>query len=181
MKADKTPKTVDKQSSLLAFLQDSLMRVSDWTKFADAKAGAVLVVLGLMVSNALSNAGRLHSAYELDGWLGNFISIFFWCSMIAATLSVTLTVMSLFPRVKPKTKSIAYFGTIADQSSASKYLRQLKKMDISTLEEQLANQNWEVSRIAQKKYQLIMWAYRSTLLFLITYVTSRICYWVATL
>lgn len=154
-----------------AFVHQTLSDVSAWVRFGDAKAGAVLVLLGLLLADALSNARALHSAYKMEHAFGTVTTILFWCAMVAVAIAVVLVSLALFPRVTASTTSLAFFRDIEQLGSFDEYRRRL--FHARSVDEQ-AKQVWELSVIAETKYRLLRWAYLAAVTFLITYVVARL-------
>lgn len=155
------------------FAKESLARAIDWVKFADAKAGTVLVIVGLLLTNALGKADVLLRAYSSDPAQGDWATATFVGSLLAASLTVAFVTLVLYPHVKAKTKSIAFFGDTAALSH-KEYLKQISQLDSAASTEEVSKQAWEVSRIAAQKFRWLRWAYGSALAFLVLYSLSRI-------
>lgn len=60
------------------FATEALERFSDWIRFADAKAGVVLVVLGLALSDLLKRAGAFVDAGLAASAWGEVATVAFW-------------------------------------------------------------------------------------------------------
>lgn len=155
------------------FFGDTLSRVSEWVRFADAKAGGVLALIALLLADALDHAGSLWRAYEIDHWLADLSTLSFWLALAAATLTVILVSMALFPRVVPTTSSEAFFGDISRHKSYKDFLAAVSR---SRAQDEMAKQVWEISRIATTKFSMLRKAYTSAVVFLVLYVISRLAY-----
>jgi len=68
------------ESAHAEFVRETLENLSAWVRFADAKAGAVLV-LGLLLADALANAGDLHRAYSNGNGLGVAATVLLWIGL----------------------------------------------------------------------------------------------------
>lgn len=167
----------DKDEESYQFLSDSLSRVSEWVRFADAKAGGVLAILALLLADALDKAGTLWRAYNLDHLLGDVSTIAFWLALGAAVCTVALVSRALFPRIKSTTSSKAFFGDVARHENYEEYSAAVAE---ANAQEEIAKQVWEVSRIAAAKFTTLRYAYATAVTFLVLYVISRMSHWVAT-
>lgn len=134
----------------------TLQTVSDWVKFADAKAGATLavdsVILALLV-------GRLRGSPRPE--LSTIVALF--CAIALAAFSGLLAVWAVMPRVRRLgADSMVHYGTIAKFEVPASYCAAA----IATL----ANSNefaktitrhiWTLSRVAAHKYLLVIWSIR---------------------
>ena len=151
-----------------------LQAVSEWVRFADVKAGAVLVLVGLLLTDALNQAGELQRAHDLPSRWGDASTVLWWVAMLAAASAVVCVSGTLFPRIKAKSTSLVFFGDIAKHETPESYAKALARVSFA---EETTKQVWEVSRIAASKYRLLRWSYLAAVLFLISYAVARICYW----
>lgn len=86
------------------FATEALERFSDWIRFADAKAGVVLVVLGLALSDLLKRAGAFVDAGLAASAWGEVATVAFWVAGGLAVATTVLVIMTLFPR-RPQARS----------------------------------------------------------------------------
>lgn len=166
-----SPELVDEQ---LDFLEDAQRRFQSWIQLADAKAGAVLVILGLMATNLISKSDRLSRAVDAPSGWGTVATWAFWLACVAAAVSVVLVSLALFPRTKAKTKSLAFFANVATYKTAADYLDAVKKKDVAGLRKETANQVWELARVASWKFAFLKRAYFATLIFLVLAAAARV-------
>src|SRR5215217_473352 len=124
------------------FLNDTLTRFQQWIQFADAKAAAVLVILGLGITSLISKAGPLSAAYRLPYKWGDLSTVLFWAACAVAALTVGCVSITLFPRVKPGEPSLAYFGHVSGMT-AKRFEAQVGKLGQEEVNHQLALQAWE--------------------------------------
>jgi hypothetical protein len=157
------------------FLSEALTRFQQWIQFADAKAGAVLVILGLGVASLIDKAGNLSDAYRLPSQWGDLATLLFWAACAAAAATVVCVSIALFPRVKPGEPSLAYFGHVATMSS-KKFETEIGKLGQDELNHHLALQAWELARVAYTKYRWLKPSYWLVVLFLVLYVMARSVY-----
>src|SRR5690554_5432834 len=107
----------------IKFAVDSLDRFSDWARFADAKAGAVIVVLGLALSDLLQRAGPLSAAGLSGSRWGVVATVGFWVACVLATATTISVIAALFPKATPGEESLAYFGDVARAPTATDFRR----------------------------------------------------------
>lgn len=134
--------------------------VNEWLKFAEAKhAGLIVLNAGLVVG-------------IISGYLNIQSSIFKPCLLIGIIcfgLSTFLSITSLFPvtqniffnRKEVTNPNLYFFGHLANLS-INDFLKELKKVDTSYLEDKLdkdlINQILINSRITQSKYTIFKFA-----------------------
>jgi hypothetical protein len=106
------------------FYEKSVDRFTSWVQYEDAKAGAVLVLLGLGLTDVLGNAGRLINAYHAppphDSSWGWVASIAFWAAIVTAGCAVGAIAIAVWPytgrrrRCHPFGSSLFYFNAVAE-------------------------------------------------------------------
>lgn len=170
------------------FLEKALDAAAAWTRYGDPKALAVLVLLGLGLSDLLDKAGALTKA--LDGPLSwaLFASLAFWLAVLLAFLAVVFVSLAVFPRIRegdlfalqrpdPKRKlSLFYFGDVAESVSADAYFEKVIELDDDQITRQLSDQVWAVASIAKKKHVWTQRAYVVAVCFLVSWAASRLCF-----
>jgi hypothetical protein len=157
------------------FLTEALTRFQGWIQFADAKAGAVLVILGLGIASLVGKAGPLSAAYTLPYQWGDLATLLFWASCAAAATTVACVSIALFPRVEPGEPSLAYFGHVSHMT-AKKFEAEVSKRGQEELNHQLALQVWELARVAKTKFKWLKISYSLVVIFLVLYFTARLVY-----
>jgi Family of unknown function (DUF5706) len=158
----------------IALVERTLDRVADWTRFGDAKAGGVLVLLALGLADLLSNASRLSVAHRLSDRWGDAATGLFWLALVLAVLVVIQVSRALFPKVEPSKKSVFFFGSVAKYEGGDPYAAELKSMSDSETLDHLASQVWELSRIATRKFKRARIAYWLVLAFLGAWAVARL-------
>ncbi|MGH8925553.1 MAG: Pycsar system effector family protein [Acidimicrobiia bacterium] len=156
------------------FVATSLDRFSDWIRFADAKAGAVLVVIGVALADLLERAGALTSAATATSRWGAVATIAFWAGGGLAVATTVSVMAALFPSVKPGEASEAHFGHVAEAESPTAYRQTLRGLSESQLADHVAAQAWDLARIATAKFARIRLAYLFALGYLITWAVARL-------
>lgn len=164
-------KRVDEQ---MHFLEDAQRRFQSWIQLADAKAGAVLVIIGLMATHLISKSSRLTSADEASNGWGDVAKWSFWLACLVAAATVVLVSLALFPRTRARTTSLAFFASVAAYATAEDYLDTVKKKDAAGLRRETANQVWELARVARWKFAFLQRAYYAALGFLLLAVLARV-------
>lgn len=129
--------------------------VSEWIRFADAKAGAVLAVNGVMLALF---TGRLR---EQPG-PGTLATVVLSTAIALAAASGVVAVWIVVPRVGRAGASMVHYGTIAGFPSAVSYRDAALKTfgDPAELVSSLTLHIWVLSRIAARKYRMVSWAVR---------------------
>jgi predicted permease len=156
-----------------ATLEKVVDRFAEWVRFGDAKAGGVLVILGLGLADLLDHAARLTAAHDLHSKWGDLATVLFWTALILAGIAVVTVSRALFPRVKATTDSEFFFGTVANYGSGGAYRDAVARLTPEQIEGQLAEQAWELARIADRKYRHTREAYFIALLFLLAWAIAR--------
>ena len=156
------------------FATEALDRFSDWVRFADAKAGAVMVVLGLGLADVVKRAAAFSRAGHAPSLWGEVATVAFWVSCGLAVATTTAVVKTLFPRVSPGEESLAYFGDVAKADSPAAYRHLLHTLSEDELADHIAAQAWDLSRIARDKFVRIRVAYAFAFGFLVAWVVARL-------
>jgi hypothetical protein len=155
-------------------LERSVDRFGGWVQFGDAKAGGVLVLLGLGLADLVDHAARLLHAHKLRSEWGVVASALFWIALALAVIVVVEASRALFPRVKAKTHSVFFFGSVAEYESGAAYAAVATGLSPAQVAEQMAEQAWELSRIASQKFSRVRSAYGFVLAFLVAWALSRL-------
>jgi hypothetical protein len=167
--------TTEKSDELpLDDIKETVARFSDWVRFADAKAAGVLVLQALGLADLLRNAGRLSTAHEVNGVWADMATGSFWVALTLSVLVVTLVSAALFPRVTPQKDSVFFFGSASKYPSGSEYAAVVGRLSVQARFDQLADQAWELARVASAKYRRTRWAYWVALAFLGAWALARL-------
>lgn len=156
------------------FATAALDRFSDWIRFADAKAGAVIVVLGLALSDLLKRAGAFADAGHAESAWGEVATVAFWVAGALAVATTVLVILTLFPKATPGEESLAYFGDVAKAGTAAAYRQTLHALTEHQLADHIAAQAWDLSRIAKAKFVRLRYAYALALGFLVAWAVARL-------
>lgn len=134
----------------------TLQTVSDWVKFADAKAGATLAVDGVILALLV---GRLRGFPKPE--FSTIVALF--CAIALAAFSGLLAVWAVMPRTRRLgADSMVHYGTIAKFDSATSCCA----VAIATLTnpnefaKTITGHIWTISRVAEHKYLLVIWSIR---------------------
>jgi hypothetical protein len=169
--------SIAEEEAELDFFEKALADAGQWTRFADSKAIAALVILGLALANLLSVADSLvhaHRAGTVWGWLA---TIAFWVALGFAASAVASVAGSLFPRVKPHAPSsqpVYFFAHVAAFASPEDYEHSVRGRSARELESAVASQAWEVARVAASKHRLAKAALACALAFLGCWAVARL-------
>jgi len=134
--------------------------VNEWIRYSDTKAGAILAADGVIAGIVLS---ILPNQIQLD--IIPCISIVFLVlGVVSGCLSVFFSIRCLNPTLKMgEPKSMLYFAHIAKKYNGPKeykkdFIEIFSKKD--TFVNQITEQIWANSKVAQKKYIAVTWATR---------------------
>jgi len=151
----------------LQFLQSELSRVSDWIKFADAKAGFIVVfysaIFGFLWTQKENIIARVLSGSGICGWTYDII-------VFSIAILILVGFYFLYTTVCPKLKngntdrSLFYFGNVA-KMKIEDYLKDVEKMTEEEACRQVAEQIHTNSVIANAKMDSVK---KSTQLLVIT-------------
>lgn len=139
-------------------LWQTLHLVNEWTRFADAKAGAVLAAGAGVGSLLLTSLGDPQSVLRQSSALGIVLLV---SSLVASGGAVVSALICLNPRVDPEDtewESNLFFGAIAKHESSQAYLDNVRSRGDSR-DRDLAHQIRENARIADFKFR---WVARAT-------------------
>jgi hypothetical protein len=134
----------------------TLQTVSDWLKFADAKAGATLAVDGAILALL---AGRLRGSPKPEP--STIVALF--CAIALAAFSGLLAVWAVMPRTRRLgADSMVHYGTIAKFESAARYcaVSIATLADANEFAKTITRHIWTISRVAAQKYLLVIWSIR---------------------
>jgi len=152
---------------------------SEWARFADPKVLVVFILLGLGFADLIKNANALIDAHHQGGVAGWTAALGFLSACALAVVTVGCASVALFPRTHVQsaadgTPSLYFFGGIAALPDAASYERAVRERSATELESELAQQAWEVSRIAVAKLQWTKRAYAAVIVFLVVWALARI-------
>jgi hypothetical protein len=155
-------------------LKWTVERFASWVQFGDAKAGAVLLLLGLGLTDLLGKAGRLEHAHRLKSDWGDVATGSFILALALAAVVVLKGSRALFPRLKATTPSIFYFGSASEYASGPAYKADVVSLSRDAQTTHLAEQAWELARIAHQKFHRTRHAYWFAVAFLAAWSAARI-------
>jgi len=176
-----------------AFLEKALTAAGEWARFADPKALAVLIIMGLGLSDLVSKsralllpldtAGDRCGLVSVDGQsCAQVVATASYCTAAVAAVAVVLLVTAaVFPRLalsrrksNPGSPSLFYFEDVAQHSDAHAYEAAVRKKNVGELERDLAGQVYAVSVVASRKHRYTTRAYLAVLVFLVLWVAARV-------
>lgn len=155
--------------------ENTLKDIHGWIKSSDTKFSILLGVVAVLFSLTTEIFKILPYAAENTFSVKVFFAVLFWVVYVLSSLSTLIICLSgLFSRMKtPKTNSMLYFGSIANQE-----LNEYKFNVLATTEEEklddLLNQIHINSRIAEKKMKLFNCAIVSAVILITSTILSLI-------
>lgn len=179
------------------FLEKALSTAAAWTRYADPKALAVLVLLGLGLSDLIRNASRFARPASHAGSTCDLVSVSghgcgsvlatagFVIACAAALAVVYFVTVALFPRLSPKgllagdragplPKSRFYFGEVSRYGSQEAYYQAVLACSQQDLMRDLAGQVYEVAKVGAAKHLAARRAYVAVLVFLVFWAAARL-------
>ena len=134
--------------------------ISEWIRFADTKASAIIGINAILVGFIISNISTL-----IRYIVGNaLLAIIARLAVISSVASVYFAIKCLNPTLDVgEPTSFIYFAHIAlGFDSARKYSQQLQNLlnDQSEFYDHISSQIWVNSNIAWKKYKAVTWSTR---------------------
>lgn len=142
------------------FYWSTLLKNIEWIKFSETKAVVIITVYGVILTIVYSNAKEILSFIENS----NLILALTVLSALFSIGSVLCSFLALNPILKnADPDSIIYFGHIQEKFSSSedysKYANEVIA-DSERLNQNIADQVYQTSKIAWRKFQLISWGIR---------------------
>jgi hypothetical protein len=129
--------------------------VSEWVKFADAKAGAILAADGVLLALLIG---------QLDDSRRSAVALaVLRCAIACAVSSGILAVWAVVPRVHSSgSDSLIHYGRISKFASFENYRDTVTAAHAAgdEIPTALMLHIWTLSRVARHKYRLISWAVR---------------------
>ena len=133
-----------------------LQQVNDMVRYADAKAGFVLTLNGVLVGLI---AVRIQTGGFFRAHPGPAAALLL--AMALLTVSVVLDIAAVMPRLSPagKRSSLLHFDHIGERFAGRQtdYVDEFAGLfgDSARLQREIAAQVWANSMVARRKYQLI--------------------------
>lgn len=128
--------------------------ISDYIKFADTKAGIALS-LNLLLLGFLGKIAKEIGSQNLSiSDVGIYLGIIFL--VISAGLFI---LKILWPRYTTSTDEYLSWGGIATFSNSNDYIQRLHSKELEEFLEDLAKQNYELSKVAKSKYFFLKCAF----------------------
>lgn len=129
--------------------------VNEWIKFSDTKAAVVLATNGVVLSIFFSNILKYIKPLFLYQVLTSFVILFIIIGTVAGILSIIYAIFCLIPDTGSyKSKSLVFFGDIAQFDTPEEYSKEAKKelFNELNLKDHIFQEIWINSRIASDKY-----------------------------
>jgi hypothetical protein len=168
------PPTVQDISPQLDFLYRASETFERAVQFADAKAGGVVLILGIGILDLFRHIRDFLDARDASagwGWLATIACLV----AIAAALATVLQVgRALFPRRRPGLGSLFFFGVAASYPSPKAYGEKVWFSRERELFDAMATQAWNLAGIAGEKYRHLRLAYMAALVFATFWTIARL-------
>ncbi len=132
-----------------------LDRIHEWIRSADQKVSIFLAFQGVTVTFVFPNLEIFKKILSIQNYTFQiFVSIFFMIGFVLVVLGIFKSLFAIIPRVKKKTnKSLMYFGAIAEMG-LSEYRKYINGADEHKYHDEIVDQIYFSSGIAQKKHIL---------------------------
>jgi hypothetical protein len=168
------PPTVQDISPQLDFLYRASETFERAVQFADAKAGGVVLILGIGILDLFRHIRDFLDARDASagwGWLSTIACLV----AIAAALATVLQVgRALFPRRRAGLGSLFFFGVAASYPSPKAYGEKVWLSRERELFDAMATQAWNLAGIASQKYRHLRLAYTAALVFATFWAIARL-------
>jgi hypothetical protein len=168
------PPTVQDISPQIDFLYRATENFERAVQFADAKAGGVVLILGIGLLDLLRNLRNFLDARDLSvawGWLATVACIL---ATVFAIATVVQVARSLFPRGRPGLGSLYFFGVAEKFRSPKEYGEAVWHAPERELFDSMATSAWNLAGIATDKYRHLRIAYATALLFAVCWAIARL-------
>jgi len=124
----------------------NLVYISDYIKFADTKTGVALS-LNLLLLGFLGAESKGRGITNLS-----ILDVGMYLSLIILLTSVFFFILILWPRFSKNTDLYMSWGGIGSFSNSKDYIERLDSKSKEAFLKDLAIQNYELSKVAIKKY-----------------------------
>ena len=157
---------------------DFLYRASETfersVQFADAKAGGVVLILGIGILDLFRHVRDFLDARDVSAGWGWLATIACLIAIIAALATVLQVGRALFPRSRPGLGSLFFFGVVASFPSPKEYGEKVWFTRERELFNTMAIQAWNLAGIAGEKYRHLRLAYTAALVFASFWAVARL-------
>ncbi len=157
---------------------DFLYRASETfersVQFADAKAGGVVLILGIGILDLFRHVRDFLDARDVSAGWGWLATIACLIAIVAAIATVLQVGRALFPRSRPGLGSLFFFGVVASFPSPKEYGEKVWFSRERELFDTMAIQAWNLAEIAGEKYRHLRLAYTAALAFASFWAIARL-------
>ena len=137
------------------FGQQNRAYISDYIKFADAKAGAALALVLAVASAATAFADHTISDFKSAAPVFSVLGVVIALPLVVSTvIAILYAILAISPKVTPAESSLASFPDIAEMSHAD-YLGACRVMTEDSEIDAYASVNSRLATIAMSKYSAI--------------------------
>ncbi|UXS29339.1 DUF5706 domain-containing protein [Staphylococcus delphini] len=116
--------------------------LSDYIKFADAKALAIITINGFILKFNLFNINNTQYFFNFIG----FISL---------VISIVLAAYVVYPRTNNKSEKGIIFWDNVNRVKEEEFLNQIKLETEETLQDKIIQQNYFLAKTASRKYKIL--------------------------
>lgn len=162
-----------KPEDAASYFDGVIERFGGWVQYGDTKAGAVLVVLGLGLSDLVGAAPELINTH---GW-GTFATVAFAGALAAAALAVFFLGRGVFPFAphhRDADDSLFYYRDVAWRKDANEYEHEVIGMKLDDLNRHRAVEAYGLAKIAEEKAKRTGWALVFAGLFVFLWPAARV-------
>jgi hypothetical protein len=143
-------------------------------QFADAKAGGVVLILGIGILDLFRHVRDFLDARDVSAGWGWLATIACLIAIVAAIATVLQVGRALFPRSRPGLGSLFFFGVVASFPSPKEYGEKVWFSRERELFNTMAIQAWNLAGIAGEKYRHLRLAYTAALVFASFWAVARL-------
>lgn len=120
--------------------------LSDYIKFADAKALAIITINGFILKFNFSN---------ININFNNTQSFFNFIGFISLVISIVLAAYVVYPRTNNKSEKGIIFWDNVNRVKEEEFLNQIKLETEETLQDKIIQQNYFLAKTASMKYAVL--------------------------
>ena len=168
------PAIADDISPQLDFLYRATEGFERAVQFADAKAGGVVLILGIGILDLFRHVRDFLDARDLSaayGWLSTVSAVL---AIVSGLITVGQVGRALFPRKRPGLRSLFFFGVAASFPGPKEYGDAVWFARERELFQSMATQAWNLAGIAGEKYRHLRLAYTAALAFAVFWAVARL-------
>ena len=133
----------------------ALERNDNMANLADTKAGLFSAFVFLLMSLMLNESQNVLSLFHSKSWLlKGFALVGVSFFVVGMVVTYGATILSIYPRIKPTSESVVFFGSVAKMPSEEELRRSFLSKDLEVMEV-VISQVYSTSKIVYKKFRLL--------------------------